>query len=120
MPEYTFICDKCEDSFSIFARWHDLDDMVINKTVVCPNCRSKSVSRDYIGDCSTISGSVKKSDNELKTIGDLANRNRDKMSDDKKIHLHQKHNSYKEEVSEKPLPKGMSRMKKPPKTIWPK
>jgi len=119
MPEYTFICSGCSDSFSIFARWYDLDDMVTTKKVVCPNCRSKKVTRDYTGDCATISGSVKKSDSELKTIGDLANRNRDKFSVDKIEHLNKKHNSYKEQVPDKPLPKGMSRIKKPPKPKWP-
>lgn len=119
MPEYTFICDCCDDAFSIFARWSELDDLVVKKKVVCPNCRSNTVSRDYVGDCSTISGSVKKSDNELKTIGDLANRNRDRFSSDKIESLNKKHNSYKEEVSDKPLPKGMSRIKKPPKPKWP-
>jgi hypothetical protein len=57
--------------------------------------------------------SVKKSDSELKTIGDLANRNRDKISDDHKSYLDQKHNAYKEELSTKQLPQGMSRMQKP-------
>jgi len=63
--------------------------------------------------------SIKKTDSELSTIGDLANRNRDRLSDDEKIALHKKHNSYKDAVSNKELPKGMSRMKKPSqKTKW--
>jgi hypothetical protein len=63
--------------------------------------------------------SVKKSDSELKTIGDLARRNSDKFSDDEKTHLYNKHNSYKYEESTKQLPSGMSRLKKPKKTKWP-
>lgn len=67
----------------------------------------------------TLNTSVKKSDDQLKTLGDLANRNRDKLSEDQKVELYSKHNSYKDEpVSEKPLPKGLSRLKKQPKTKW--
>jgi hypothetical protein len=67
----------------------------------------------------TQSTSIRKSDSELKTIGDLALRNTERMSMDEKSHLYQKHNSYKETQEEaKPLPKGMSRIKKPPKVKW--
>lgn len=71
-------------------------------------------------DLATQSSSVKKSNSELKTIGDLANRNRDRMSDDQKAALYAKHNDYKEHKEENRLPAGMSRIKKGPKTIWPK
>ena len=65
----------------------------------------------------TINSSVKKSDSELKTLGDLANRNRDKMSEDHKKALDAKHTAYqdaklKDELT-KELPKGMSRIAKP-------
>lgn len=56
--------------------------------------------------------SVKKADSELKTIGDLANRNRDRMSEDERVTLYKKHNDYKDQESQKELPKGMSRIKK--------
>jgi hypothetical protein len=78
------------------------------------------VARSYLDDAKTIiAGSVKKSDNELKTLGDLARRNTDRMSDDQKEILQTKHNKYKEQQSVKQLPKGMSRMNKPKhKTKW--
>jgi len=86
----------------------------------CPACKSKSTYRLYALDVATQSSSVKKSDSELKTIGDLALRNSERMSDDQKTHLYIKHNSYKEDVSEqKALPKGMSRVKKQQKIKWP-
>jgi hypothetical protein len=66
----------------------------------------------------SLNTSIKKSDNELKTIGDIANRNRDKLSDDHKQALNIKHNKYKEEQSSTDLPSGMSRMKKQPKIKW--
>lgn len=74
-------------------------------------------------DMLTINSSVKKSDSEFKTLGDLANRNRDKMSEDHKMALDAKHTKYqddklKEELT-KELPSGMSRIKKPKtKTKW--
>ena len=66
----------------------------------------------------TQSTSVRKSDTELKTIGDLANRNRDKMSEDHKNDLYHKHNEYKESGQEDPLPQGMNRLKKQKKVKW--
>lgn len=121
MPEYTFICNACKDDFSIFASIREYDSLLGKKKISCPNCKSKSVTRDYLGDCSTIAGSVKKGDDELKTIGDLANRNRDRMSEDQKAELYKKHNDYREVESTTPLPAGMSRIdtKKRKKTIWP-
>lgn len=112
MPEYTFYCDKCKDTFCIVCSIKDYTG-----EYAC-SCGNKSY-RSYIHDLSTINASIKKHDTELKTIGDLAARNTEKMSDDQKTFLYQKHNSYKEEQSDRPLPKGMTRMKRPPKTIWP-
>lgn len=73
-----------------------------------------------MSDIITQSVSVKKADNELKTLGDLADRNRDRLSEDEKNHLYKKHNDYKENKTEHSLPKGMNRLKKGKKTIWPK
>jgi hypothetical protein len=72
-----------------------------------------------VDDVLTQNASVKKSDSELKTLGDLALRNSEKMSQDQKTELYHRHNSYKEDTTNyKNLPKGMSRVKKPPKPIW--
>ena len=73
----------------------------------------------YNVDVMSQSASVKKSDSELKTIGDLARRNSERMSDDQKISLYQKHNAYKYDESTKELPTGMSRLNKPKKPKWP-
>jgi putative FmdB family regulatory protein len=114
MPTYTFICTKCETKFEAFFH--------IKEYVEHPQCScgSKKTQRSYEDDLTTISSSVKKSDSELKTIGDLANRNRDRLSDDQKIDLYRKHNAYKDQDSPKELPKGMSRIKKPGKIQWTK
>lgn len=110
MPNYSYFCPKCDITFEKF--------FYINKykeRVRCPDCK-KTCQRDY-DDILTQSASVKKADSELKTIGDLANRNRDNLSDDQKIALDKKHNEYKDQDLVKELPKGMSRMKKPQKKI---
>jgi putative FmdB family regulatory protein len=113
MPTYSYYCNHCHNDFELFAHIKNYES---NPICVC--CGSNNTAREYIKDVITQSSSVKKSDSELKTIGDLANRNRDKLSDDQKIALHQKHNSYREEGIQKELPKGMSRIKKPGKIKW--
>lgn len=115
MPNYSYICENCGSGFELFFY---IKDYVSEPK--CSTCKSKKTRRNYTLDASSQSCSVKKSDSELKTIGDLALRNTEKMSDDQKVALYKKHNSYKETQEEtKPLPSGMSRIKKPPKTIWP-
>lgn len=115
MPTYSYICNNCNFSFELFSSIKEYEE-----NPKCPECSINKTNRDYAIDLITLAGSVKKSDSELKTIGDLANRNRDRMSDEQKAELHQKHNDYKEnKIEDKPLPKGMSRMKKGKKTIWP-
>ena len=111
MPNYTYFCNKCNKSFEKFFTIRDYQEKI-----KCQNCRT-TCQRYYMEDMLTINSAVKKSDSELKTLGDLANRNRDQMSEDHKMALHQKHTKYqddklKDELT-KELPKGMSRMAKP-------
>lgn len=113
MPNYTYQCNNCIKKFELFS-----SISAYKPDPKCPHCQSNKTERSYEDDLITISGSVKKSDNELKTVGDLANRNRDRMSNDEKNHLYKQHNSYKEEQIEKPLPKGMTRLKKQKKIKW--
>lgn len=114
MPVYSYKCNHCDHNFELFFPIKDYE-----KSPKCPMCDSIQTDRQYMLDVSTISSCVKKSDTELKTIGDLANRNRDRMSDDEKSALYDRHNSYKEAESEKQLPTGMSRIKKKgKKTNW--
>lgn len=115
MPTYTYHCNKCNHRFEIFSYIKDY-----NSSPVCEICNSNTDTiRMYAVDVQTQSASIKKSDSELKTIGDLAQRNSERMSDDEKIHLYHKHNSYKMDESQKQLPKGMNRIKKPEKPKWP-
>lgn len=114
MPTYTFACDNCEQVFEIFCSFSEYTDKQ-----KCPACKSKKTNRLYSCDLNTVSASVKKGDNELKTLGDLAKRNAERMSDDQKAELYSKHNDYKENKPDTPLPKGMSRIPKQPKIKWP-
>lgn len=112
MPTYSYSCEDCNKSFELFFYIKDYQP-----TPCCVNCNSLKTYRLYIQDVSTQSTSVKKCDSELGTVGDLANRNRDRLTDDQKLDLYVKHNSYKEDFN-KDLPSGMSRIEKKPKTKW--
>lgn len=112
MPNYSYFCEKCNLTIEKFFYLNQYKDKI-----KCDTCKN-TCGRDYQTDINSQSASVKKSDSELKTIGDLANRNRDKMSNDQKNHLEHKHNSYKDQELAKELPKGMSRIKKPKKIKW--
>lgn len=113
MPVYTYFCKKCDKVFEQFFSFSNYQEHPH-----CSYCNSKHTKREIMIDAASISGSVKKSDSELKTVGDLANRNRDKLSDDKKLDLYRKHNDYKEAPPENSLPKGMSRIKKNKGIKW--
>lgn len=114
MPTYSYSCDKCKTDFELF---YHIDSY--NAQPDCPSCGKKQTHRLYVKDVLTQSASVKKSDTELKTIGDLALRNSEKMSEDQKHDLYFKHNSYKLEEGQKELPTGMQRVKKPLRPKWP-
>lgn len=108
MPTYTYCCSKCEHKFELFFSYAEYQS-----SPLCIKCQSSDTQRSYSDDLSNAICSVRKHSSELKTIGDLANRNRDNMSDDQKIELYSKHNSYKDASTHKALPKGMKRIKKP-------
>lgn len=112
MPTYTYFCDSCKCQFELTCSIGEYKE-----SVRCQKCK-KQTSRLYSADLASLNTSVRKNDGELKTIGDLALRNTEKLSSDQKQDLHNKHNSYKDQSSTKKLPKGMSRMVKPPKPRW--
>ena len=105
MPEYSFICNNCNNTFTIYTS--------ISKYTgecECPFCRSLKVNRDYQEDLPRTS--VKKGSDEI-TVGHLAHRNTENLSSDEKSHLTYKHNKYKYDKPQKDLPDGMSRVGSP-------
>ena len=117
MPTYGFECETCGHTAELFISFSQYDT---RKPPLCKKCNRPMV-RDYHNDISQITTSIRKSDSELKTIGDLADRNRDRLSNDQKHAMSKKHNEYKDTESTKALPTGMSRMKKPKNKIrWTK
>jgi hypothetical protein len=113
MPEYTYICNDCNSRFCIICSIREYKEHV-----ECLNCKSLFTIRAYEEDLPTLNMSVRLASSEIKTLGHLAHRNSETMSEDQKNELYRKHNSYKEEIPEKPLPKGMKRIKKPKKIKW--
>jgi putative FmdB family regulatory protein len=113
MPTYSYLCEKCNNSFELFFYIKDYTE-----NPKCSHCNSHKTNRKYLDDVMTQRASVRKSDSELKTLGDLANRNRDRLSSDEKNALENKHNDYKETKEDSPLPKGMKRLNKQKKTKW--
>ena len=113
MPEYTYVCNCCQHKFSIVCSIRNYKE-----NVECLSCKSDNTNRSYEDDLTTISTTVKLASSEIKTLGHLAHRNAETMSEDQKNELYRKHNSYKEVVPDKPLPKGMNRVNKPKKIKW--
>lgn len=113
MPEYTYVCNDCRKKFTIVCSIREYKE-----NVKCEFCDSIYTVRSYEDDLSSISASIKLAKSEIKNLGHLAHRNTETMSEDQKNELYRKHNSYKEVVPEKPLPKGMKRIKKPKKIKW--
>lgn len=113
MPSYSYQCNACKQKFELFFLIKDYQEKP-----KCEYCNAKKTIRLYAVDAASQISLIKKSDNELKTLGDLANRNRDKLSNDQKNELFSKHNEYKENKPDAPLPKGMSRIKKEKKIKW--
>ena len=79
MPEYSFRCEECSHDFSEFWSISSYDEKLNNLN--CENCGSKKVHRDYQEDNMVVSYY------EVKTIGQLAERNTKKMG---KYHLEDK------------------------------
>jgi putative FmdB family regulatory protein len=105
MPTYSYFCFDCEKDFEIFSYISSYKE-----NPNCIFCKNKNTNRLYDKDILTQICSVRKGDTELKTLGDLAQRNRDRMSNDQKKQLKYKHNEYKYKKPDVDLPSGMSRI----------
>lgn len=91
MPNYTFKCKDCKFIYELFSSIKDYDSL----DKKCEKCRSSNTHRMY--DLDGVTGSVVKSDDQL-TVGGLADRNRDRFSEDQKEHIYQQTNAYKDKA----------------------
>ena len=115
MPTYTYNCKDCQNHF------HVVENMADHKeSHPCPLCKSTNIGRDYKADNMAAVGSA----SIPKTLGFLADKNSDKMSEDEKNHLTEKHTEYmregKQEHREKLAEHGIKvidRPKEPPLTF---
>lgn len=103
MPTYTYQCPSCGD-FEFRSSMSDYKNKV-----KCPKCKKLS-PRNVLSDAES---TIVIGDSSPKTVGAMAERNADKLSADEKHHLNKKHNAYKEQDLNKPLPPGMERIQKP-------
>jgi len=87
MPIYQYQCDKDSGCGFVWEFCCLMSEFEDNKPKLCPNCKSKDGIHQCFGD---IIVSVPK------TLGSLADKNSRQKSLDEKIHLHNKHNEYKQ------------------------
>lgn len=71
MPIYNLYCEDCDQDIEIFCKVSEYETKM--KNIVCPNCTSRNVYRNYQED--NIYSTVK----EIKTVGQLAEHNTKKM-----------------------------------------
>tara|TARA_R100000306_G_C4360489_1_gene134990 strand:- start:831 stop:1238 length:408 start_codon:yes stop_codon:yes gene_type:complete len=103
MPSYIFTCYEdekgCGHTFDILATMDEAPSL----KPTCPNChKRKSVARNYELQ------NVVVYDSSPTTLGSLADRNSERMSDDQKNHLTNKNNAYRDQAFTGSLPKGGS------------
>jgi putative FmdB family regulatory protein len=103
MPNYTFYCTKC----GVYNVCQSIQEYT-GKTK-CPICRKKSQQRVYQEDMPAVS--IRLATSEIKQLGHLAERNSENMTMDETIERTKINTEYKHKKN-KPLPPGMSRIKK--------
>lgn len=114
MPTYTYTCLEgqkgCGYTFEIYIPIAKYDPNVFPE---CPNCNKKNaVKRNFQKDISTTSSHIK-----TQTLGSLAEKNTNSMSEEARLAQWRKDNAYKFEnppgEPEMKLPKGAKHLRKP-------
>lgn len=97
MPTYSFHCETCNNDFDLF-----MTISAYQMPAECPECKANKIVRSYVPP----TGCVKKGDDEI-TVGHLAHRNTERMSEDRKESIYVKNNAYRENPPpfKKPAPK---------------
>lgn len=105
MPTYIFQCDSdlggCGNVFEVQSSMQDVPKL----KPTCSSCKKrKPVRRDYTAENSTVINATPA------TLGTLANRNTNKLSNDEKAHIHYENNKYKYTPFQGKLPDGATPM----------
>jgi len=88
MPIYEYSCPK-HGNFEVVNTYHN-----VQQKEKCPAKRCKKLCfRDYQSE--NVTGFVKLSNNQVKTLRHLADRNRDSLKKEKEFELYKKHNDYR-------------------------
>jgi predicted nucleic acid-binding Zn ribbon protein len=108
MPTYTFECVKEDGGCGeIFEEYMLMSDYSENNFPHCPKCQNRRfIRRNFAAD--TTRGFV-----ETNTLGSLAEKNTDKMSDDQKQVLYEQHHDYLINKNRPELPKHMQYLQDP-------
>lgn len=101
MPVYSFTCNAEKGGCGHVYEEEMSMDKISKYKAVCPQCKKK---KSYINYTTNIIP-------PSKTLGMLADKNSDKMSEDYKSHLLDKNNEYKKKKFTGKLPKGAKLMK---------
>lgn len=91
MPFYNFQCEQCLHTFELFMGMSDyhIPDQ-------CPKCNNQGAVKRIFDGCPSVSNG------EPKTLGALADKNADKLSEAEKMALNYKHTEY---LRNRPAPK---------------
>lgn len=104
MPEYSFRCDKCDETFLKFFHVKEYDSEL--KKSKCPYCKSKKIYRDFLAD--NITPNYIKGVHEATTLGELADKRSKKLGRKTVEGMRQDFKTKKKNTLEEKLPEGMS------------
>lgn len=100
MPSYTFICEDCKYTLELICSIKEYDSVCAD--LECQKCKSLNFYRDYLSDC------VHTNVREVKTLGQLADRNEKKYGKELCQKMREDFKT-KKKPSQMELPAGMSR-----------
>lgn len=105
MREYSFICEECDNHWSIVCSMSEY-----SSEQSCPKCKSVKTYRDYAEDSTHMHYSYGL--HECKTLGHYADKQRKKYGEEKSKRMLESFKTKKDPNSGmKELPSGMSRVK---------
>lgn len=104
MPEYSFICSKCDLNFSQVWSISEYDCKM--SKVKCPECKSKRVYRDFAED--NIVSNYVKGLHEATTLGEYADKQTKKLGKGKVEQMRRDQKTKKQNNLEGKLKDGMS------------